>query len=220
MRKIDTILFDLDGTLINTNDIIIESFKEVFRVHFPKQQPSRERILTFIGPTLQQTFGQYTNDQNLINEMIKTYRSFYIEYEVGNHELYPDVLEVVTKLKLQGYNLGILTSKFTEAAWPSYTHYGLDKIFDSFTGLDDVIHPKPDKNAVETALSNFPNHKQVIMIGDNQGDIMAGINAGIYGAGVAWSIKGEAHLQEVNPDFMLKDMNDIFRVIDIIEGGL
>ena len=220
MKKIDTILFDLDGTLINTNDIIIESFKEVFRVHFPKQQPSRERILTFIGPTLQQTFGQYTNDQNLINEMIKTYRSFYIEYEVGNHELYPDVLEVVTKLKLQGYNLGILTSKFTEAAWPSYTHYGLDKIFDSFTGLDDVIHPKPDKNAVETALSNFPNHKQVIMIGDNQGDIMAGINAGIYGAGVAWSIKGEAHLQEVNPDFMLKDMNDIFRVIDIIEGGL
>ena len=220
MRKIDTILFDLDGTLINTNDIIIESFKEVFRVHFPKQQPSRERILTFIGPTLQQTFGQYTNDQNLINEMIKTYRSFYIEYEVGNHELYPDVLEVVTKLKLRGYNLGILTSKFTEAAWPSYTHYGLDKIFDSFTGLDDVIHPKPDKNAVETALSNFPNHKQVIMIGDNQGDIMAGINAGIYGAGVAWSIKGEAHLQEVNPDFMLKDMNDIFRVIDIIEGGL
>ena len=217
MRKLDTILFDLDGTLIDTNKVIIESFKEVFRVHFPKQQPNRDKILTFIGPTLQQTFGHYTDDQNLINTMIKTYRSFYIEYEVGNHSLYPDVIEVITKLNLLGYNLGILTSKFTEAAWPSYTHYGLDKLFDSFTGLDDVLYPKPDKNAVETALQHFPNHQKAIMIGDNQGDIMAGKNAGIYGAGVAWSIKGESYLEKVNPDFMLKDMNDIFRVLDIIE---
>lgn len=218
MKKLDTILFDLDGTLINTNEIIIESFKEVFRVHFPDKIPNRKKILTFIGPTLHQTFGQYTDDPQLIEEMIKTYRIFYIEYEVGNHELYPDVLEVVTKLKSMGYNLGILTSKFTEAAWPSYTHYGLDKIFDSFTGLDDVSHAKPHRNAVDTALKHFPNHKKAIMIGDNKGDIMAGINAGIYGAGVAWSIKGEQYLLEAKPDFMLKNMKDIFRVLDIIEG--
>ena len=218
MKKLDTILFDLDGTLINTNDIIVYSFRETFRQHFPEIELSDETIHTFIGPTLQQTFSGYTKDPFLIEEMINTYRETYIVYEVGHHELYPNVVEVVTTLKEKGYNLGILTSKFREAAWPSYTHYGLDKLFDSFTGLDDVEYAKPHRNSVDTALSNYPNHQKAIMIGDNQGDIKAGQNAGISSAGVAWALKGSAHLMDANPDFMLADMNDIFRVIKIIEG--
>lgn len=213
------IIFDLDGTLINTNNIIIESFKEVFRVHFPEQLPSYEEILTFIGPTLQQTFSNYTEKQQKIDEMVKTYRSFYVDYEVGNHELYPNVLEVLTELKKQDYTLAILTSKFNEAAWPSYTHYGLDGIFDLFVGLDDVPNAKPHKDAVNTVLSHFPGHKDAIMIGDNQSDILAGKNAGIYSAGVAWSIKGESYLEEVGPDYMLYNMEDIFSVINDIEKG-
>ncbi len=219
MRKIDTIIFDLDGTLINTNNIIIESFKEVFRVHYPDQMPSYKRILSFIGPTLQQTFGEYTDDQQKIDDMIKTYREFYVIFEVGNHELYPDVKEVLVELKQRGYNLAILTSKFNIAAWPSYTHYHLDEIFDSFTGLDDVEHAKPHKNAVETVLRHFPKSRGAIMIGDNKSDVLAGKNAGIYSAGVAWSIKGADYLKEANPDFILNSMNDIFNVIKKIEGG-
>ena len=55
------------------------------------------------------------------------------------------------------------------------------------------------------------------MLGDNIGDILSGINAGIYSGGVAWSIKGSAHLMTARPDFMLSEMNDIFRVLKIIE---
>ncbi len=55
------------------------------------------------------------------------------------------------------------------------------------------------------------------MIGDNQGDILSGKNAGIYSAGVAWSLKGSSYLMQVNPDFMLSDMNDIFRILKIID---
>lgn len=217
MKKLDTILFDLDGTLIDTNDIIVRSFQSTFERHFPEIEVSEQQIHSFIGPTLSQTFGDYTKDPFLIQDMIDSYREFYVKYEIGNFNIYPDVLEVVTDLKKKGYNLGILTSKFKVAAWPSFTHYGLETIFDSFTALDDVEHPKPHPNAVQTALRNFPNHKKAIMIGDNQGDILAGKNAGIYSAGVAWSFKGKAHLLEVNPDFILEDMNDIYRVLDEIE---
>lgn len=218
MKKIDTILFDLDGTLIDTNGIIIRSFRSTFDRHFPDVLVTNEDIHSFIGPTLEQTFGDYTKDPFVIQDMINSYREFYVIYEVGNFSIYPDVLEVVTDLKKKGYNLGILTSKFREAAWPSYTHYGLENIFDSFTGLDDVEYPKPHRNSVDVALSHFPNHKQAIMIGDNQGDILAGKNAGIYGVGVAWSFKGAAHLMQANPDFMLANMKDIYRVLNIIEG--
>lgn len=218
MKKIDTILFDLDGTLINTNDIILKSFRATFDRHFPKLQVTDQEIATFIGPTLHQTFSKYTNDPFLIQDMINSYREFYVVIEVGNFEIYPEVLEVVTDLKNKGYKLGILTSKFKEAAWPSFTHYHMEDIFDSFTALDDVEHPKPHRNAVDVALSNFPNHKQAIMIGDNQGDILAGKNAGIYSAGVAWSFKGSHHLMQVEPDFMLANMKDIYRVLNYIDG--
>lgn len=217
MTKLDTILFDLDGTLINTNEVIIESFASTFRTFFPEENVTRELILTFIGPTLQQTFSNYTTNQQVINAMIKHYRTFYVDYEMGNFEIYPDVLEVVTDLKQKGYNLGIVTSKFKEAAWPSFTYYGLDQVFDVFVSLDDVEKPKPDRNPVDVALSQFDSYNKVIMIGDNKSDIMSGKNAGVYGAGVAWSIKGEQYLNEVNPDYMLHSIKDIYDIIKKVE---
>lgn len=217
MNKIDTILFDLDGTLINTNEIIIQSFKYTFDQHFPNIEIDRDKILTFIGPTLQQTFSEYTSDPFVIQDMIESYRTYYVEHEAGLFSIYPNVVEVLTRLKQSGYNLGIVTSKFKEAAWPSFTHYGLERIFDVFVSLDEVEYPKPDRNPIDVALSQFDEPKGAIMIGDNKGDILAGKNAGIYSAGVIWSIKGAAHLMQEDPDFMLSDMEDIFTVLKQIE---
>jgi pyrophosphatase PpaX len=213
MNKLTTILFDLDGTLINTNEVIIESFRATFTKHFPDISLDREKILSFIGPTLQDTFSEYTQDPFLIQEMIDSYREFYVDYEMGNFEIYPQVLETIKTLKLKGYQLGIVTSKFKVAAWPSFTYYALDEYFDVFVALDDVKNPKPDREPIDVALSRFPSNGKAIMIGDNQGDILAGKNAGIYSAGVAWSVKGSSHLMEVTPDFMLGQMSDIFHII-------
>ncbi len=217
MKKINTILFDLDGTLINTNQIIIDSFISTFETHFPGLVLTRDKILTFIGPTLNESFGNYTNDPFTIQSMIESYREYYIEFEFDSFEIYPGVIDTIEKLYNEGYNLGIVTSKFKLAAWPSFTNYNLQDYFSVFVALDDIKHPKPNREPIDVALSRFDNVINSIMIGDNVGDILAGKNAGIYSAGVAWSIKGSAHLMTANPDFMLSDMNDIFRVLKIIE---
>lgn len=213
MTKIDTIIYDLDGTLVNTNDMIVKSFKATFNRHFPQIELSLDTIKSFIGPPLDETFRSYTSDPFLIQDMINSYREFYVEYEKEGHNLYPGVLQTLKELKNQNYQLAILTSKTREAAWPSYTKTGLSNYFDVFVGWDDVKHPKPHKDAVNTVLKSFDDVKQAIMIGDNQGDILAGKNAGIYGAGVTWSFKGSAHLMEVEPDFMLEKMSDIFQIL-------
>jgi len=217
MKKINTILFDLDGTLINTNKIIIDSFISTFEKHFPNLILSRETIITFIGPTLNETFGNYTDDPFIIQSMIESYREYYIKFEFDSFEIYPEVITVLEKLKTQGYNLGIVTSKFKAAAWPSFSHYNLENYFNVFVALDDVQNPKPNREPIDVALNQFENVSSAIMIGDNKGDIFAGKNAEIYSAGVAWSIKGSAHLMTANPDFMLSDMSDIFRILRIIE---
>ncbi len=218
MKKIDTIIFDLDGTLVHSIPIIRKSFRSTFERHYPNTILSDDQIDSYIGPTLQDTFGSYTKDPFKIDDMIKSYREFYVDYEQNNIELYPDVLEVCTTLNEMGFNLAILTSKFGEAAWPSYTETGLSNVFTSFTALDHVEEPKPSKLAVEAVMKHYPNSVGAIMIGDTKGDIKAGINAGIYSAGVAWSFKGAAYLMDAKPDFMLGDMKDIFRVLKLIEG--
>ncbi|MBU1019879.1 MAG: pyrophosphatase PpaX [Firmicutes bacterium] len=217
MTKLDTILFDFDGTLIDTDEIIIRSFDATFKKHFPDLVLSRDTIIGFIGPSLQETFGEFTKDPFLIDDMIKTYREFYVVFEINNFKLFPNVLDVVKDLSEKGYNLGIVTSKFKEAAWPSFSFYNLQDYFKVFVALDDVSFAKPNREPIDLALSRFPSYHKAIMIGDNKGDILAGKNAGIYSAGVAWSIKGAEYLQTFDPDFMIYDIRDIYEIIEKIE---
>lgn len=212
MPKNIAVLFDLDGTLIDSNEIIIESYIHAFKVFRPDLSFPRDKILTFIGPTLEMVFKNYV-DADQIEPMIREYRSHYVANEGRFHALYPGVIKGLMDLKNLGVKLSIVTSKFKDAAWRSYTHYQLDTFFDTFIALDDVSHPKPDKEPVEVALKKLGGADYAIMIGDNHGDILAGKNAGIEGAGVAWSIKGKTFLNEVSPDVMFDTMEDIVQYI-------
>ncbi len=212
MPKNIAVLFDLDGTLIDSNEIIIESYFHAFKSFRPDLELSREDVLTFIGPTLEMVFKDYVSADQ-IAPMIQTYRAYYVANEGLHHTLYPGVVKGLMDLKNLGVKLSIVTSKFKEAAWRSFTHYQLDAFFDAFVALDDVKNPKPDKEPVDVALKRLGGADYAIMIGDNHGDILSGQNAGIEGAGVAWSIKGKAFLSQVNPDVMFDTMDDIVHYI-------
>lgn len=212
MAKKITVLFDLDGTLIDSNEIIIKSYFEAFKVFKPNLTLTRNQVISFIGPTLEDVFSNYV-DKKDIPKMIQTYRDYYTQNEKKYHQLYPGVLEGIKALKAFGATLGIVTSKFKEAAWPSFTFYKLDPYFDSFIALEDVNHPKPHQEPVLKGLSECGPYDYAIMIGDNQGDILSGLNAGIDGAGVAWSIKGKNHLRQVNPTIVFDTMDDIVAYI-------
>jgi pyrophosphatase PpaX len=208
MAKDIAVLFDLDGTLIDSNEIIIESYMHAFKVFRPDLRLSRETVLTFIGPTLEMVFKEYVAADQ-IEPMIETYRAHYVENEAHHHHLYPGVIAGLVALKQLGAKLSIVTSKYKAAAWRSFTHYQLEPFFDAFVALDDVTDPKPNKEAVNVALKRLGGADWAIMIGDNPGDIQSGLNAGIEGAGVGWSIKGKAFLQTFNPHVVFDSMDDI-----------
>ncbi len=210
--KVNTVLFDLDGTLIDTNGIIMASFKNVFAKFVPSLEYEENLFKSFIGPSLQQTFSQYVDDEK-IQLMIDEYRRFYKENEFDYFEIYPNVIETLKELKARGISTGIVTTKFKEAALPSFNHYELGQYFDCFVALDHVIKPKPDREPIDKALMQLP-HTGAIMVGDNKGDIFAGKNAGIYSCGVAWSFKGKEYLETANPDYMLEDMTDLLGILD------
>ncbi|MGC4376844.1 pyrophosphatase PpaX [Fictibacillus sp. Mic-4] len=210
--KIDTLLFDLDGTLINTNELIISSFLHTLNQYFPDQY-NREKVLPFIGPPLIESFE--TVDKERAEELVKTYR----EYNLAHHDElvteYEGVYETIEKLHQKGYKLGIVTTKMRHTVNMGLKLTGLDQFFECIVPLDDVKRAKPDPEPIERALAILDSvPEKTIMVGDNKHDILAGKNAGTKTAGVAWSIKGRAYLEEFQPDYMLENMSDILAIVE------
>jgi pyrophosphatase PpaX len=211
--NVNTILFDLDGTLIDTNELIISSFMHTLD-HFYPNQYTREDVHAFMGPPLYDTFVKMDKDR--VDEMVQYYR----DYNISNHDVFvtefEGVMEAVQWLYEQNYKLGIVTTKQRNTVMMGLKLTKLDKFFDVVVTIDDVEHAKPHPEPIEKALIQLnAKPEETLMIGDNHHDIVGGQNAGTKTAGVAWSAKGREHLAHYNPDFMLENMRDL---IDILGG--
>ncbi|MFC7064113.1 pyrophosphatase PpaX [Halobacillus seohaensis] len=209
--NINTILFDLDGTLIDTNELIIASFTHTIK-QYANRSYSRGEILEFIGPPLRESL-QTVNPEK-VEEMIATYR----EHNVANHDryvtAYEGVVDTIKSLKSQGYRLGIVTTKMRHTVQMGLDLTGLDGLFETVVTLDDVQHAKPHPEPIIKALKDLGgNPSETLMVGDNTHDVEAGKNAGTLTAGVAWTVKGRHVLDELNPDYMLEKMNDLLEIV-------
>ena len=212
-NKIDTVLFDLDGTLIDTNELIISSFLHTMESYFPGQY-QREDVLPFLGPTLQESFEPLNPTR--YEEMITTYRTF----NLANHDLlvkrFEGVYETVRTLKENNFHLAIVTTKRLDVAQMGLKLTGLDEYFDVVVALDHVEKTKPDPEPLLKALELLNSSpERAMMVGDNYHDILGGKNAGTKTVGVAWSIKGKAHLEEYKPDYILDTMADILPILGV-----
>lgn len=210
--KIHTILFDLDGTLIDTNELIIASFIHTFD-HY-KLPVTREEILHFIGPSLKDTFDKV--DPTISDEMIQTYRDHNLSHHDSFVEAYPYVVETLKRLKEKNIKLGIVTTKMRTGVNMGLKLVGLDELFDTVITLDDVAHAKPHPEPIIKAMKGLDaDASSTLMVGDNFHDIEAGQNAGVQTAGVAWSIKGRETLERLNPTYMLEDIRDLYDILGV-----
>jgi pyrophosphatase PpaX len=211
-QKIDTILFDLDGTLINTIDLIVASFEHTLNHYFPETYTKKD-IAAFIGPPLSETFERINPDY--VAEMIGMYREF---NHAKHDELvseYTGVQETLDKLYDQKYAMAVVTTKKRDTALKGIQLMNMEKYFPVVISLDEITKPKPDPEPLQMALEQLGKKPdQAVMVGDSEHDILAGKNTGTMSAGVSWSIKGKAHLQTFEPDVMLEEMPDLLRFID------
>ncbi|MGE0003300.1 MAG: pyrophosphatase PpaX [Candidatus Izemoplasmatales bacterium] len=209
---IDTILYDLDGTLVDSNELILETFHRTLNHFLPNRTFSREDLLEMMGPPLQETFEAFAKDQTIIDQMIAFYRNTYVEIEFEHVKPYEGVLETIRYFRDLGFHQAIVTTKFYESAAPSIKTFGLDQSIEVVVSLDDVSRPKPHPEPIYKALSAF-DHDEAVMVGDNATDLLAGRAAGIKTCGVAWSLK-RAGLKQTNPDFCIHQFRDLIDVID------
>ncbi|WP_088840723.1 pyrophosphatase PpaX [Listeria sp. ILCC797] len=211
-KKITTLLFDLDGTLINTNELIIETFKKTLAEFLPERSFSREEILQFIGPPLTETFASLAPER--VDEMIAYYREFNIVHHDDLILEYDGVYEAIRALYEEDYKLAVVSTKMYDVIMKGLKLTGLDKYFQVVIGLDQVKVAKPDPEGIEMALALLSSEAdEAIMVGDNFHDIHAGKNAGTKTAAVSWCIKGPDYLTQFEPDYMLKTMGDLLEIV-------
>jgi pyrophosphatase PpaX len=210
-NNINTILFDLDGTLIDTNELIISTYLHTLEKYFPGKY-TREDVLPFLGPTLHEVFGEMDPDR--VEEMVLEYRT----YNLANHDAlvkeFVGVMETIETLKNKGYKLAIVTTKREDVAFKGLRLMKLDSYFDVMIAYDHVKKVKPDPEPIFLALEKLDSKpEEALMVGDNFHDVLAGKNAGTKTAGVAWSIKGREYLAKYEPDFMLENMTDLLSIL-------
>ncbi len=208
---IRNILFDLDGTLLDTNELIVQSFQHTYQKHLNKQVDKDEIIKTFgeiLKITLDREFGEHSE------EAITTYRSFQIENFEKLISIHKGVKEGIIELHKQGYKLGVVTSRLNESAIKGLNHFGLLDYFESIIGADDTQQHKPDPTPACIALKKLGGTlEETLFVGDSPFDILCGKNAGIKSVLVGWSALPMDMMLKHEPDYVVESMEELVALV-------
>ncbi len=182
------ILFDLDGTLIDSTEAILESFRVAFE-QFGKSAPSKEAILPQIGHPLFDMFVNLGVTENEAQKYVDAYKESYRKIHTQKTKLLPRAREAVELAYIHGAKLGIVTTKTGKYSKELMEHFGLMDYFDVLIGSEDVTKHKPHPEPIERALELISVSKSdnITMIGDTCMDMQAAVNAGIVGIGIPFN---------------------------------
>jgi pyrophosphatase PpaX len=207
MRSIRSILFDLDGTLIDTNRLVIESFQYTLKVHLGREVSAREIVPTFGRPLLD-ALRRFSAEK--AESMLETYRSYNEARHDAATTLIPGVRETLAILKEAGVTLAVVTSKRRNLAWRGLRLFGLDQYMAVVITPEDTTRHKPDPDPILKALTlleESPRHS--LMVGDSPFDLACGRNAGVKTAAALWSALPRELLLAEKPDFQLRKITDL-----------
>jgi HAD superfamily hydrolase (TIGR01549 family) len=169
---ISLVLFDLDGTLIQSTEVIMETFKITFDKYFKDVHLDDETLTSFLGSTLFKTFELYMDETHDITELVAFYRETSEEMMKSHMKAYPNAKETLQLLLNANVKIGIVTSKMREVARTHLALAGLDGFITHIIGYEDVKLHKPDKEPLMKALEVFGvDVSNAIYIGDHENDI-------------------------------------------------
>ena len=204
MARLSTFLFDLDGTLIDSIELIMSSFRHTMLTHRGAVPPDGDWRAGF-GRPLRPQLARYARDADEVSRMAATYRAHNLEHHDRLVRPYAGIRPVVAELAERGARLGVVTSKNRPAARQGLRHCGLDGFFDMVVTSDDVTEHKPHPAPVLAALARLQaGPAETVFIGDSPHDCQAGRAAGVATAAALWGPFSRASLDPHGPDHWLE----------------
>ncbi|HUM55744.1 MAG TPA: HAD-IA family hydrolase [Bacillota bacterium] len=214
--KFDTVIFDFDGTIMDTNNIIIDSWQHTFRTIEGRERPVEEIIGTF-GEPLGETMARLLPGHET-QVALDIYRSYHRDSFKERITIFPGMMEVLSEIKKRGYKTGLVTSRLAVTTAQGLSKYDLWQYFDAVVTMEDCKKHKPDPEPLEITLKKLCSKpEKSIMLGDTMHDITCAKNAGVESVLVGWAIavKKDEIKSGNGPDHIIEKADDL---LEILEG--
>jgi pyrophosphatase PpaX len=210
---IRTVLFDLDGTLIDSLRLILDSYHHTLAQHgFPARTDSE--WLKGVGTPLRVQLAEWQDDPGTLEAMIATYREYNLEHHDRMVTVYPGVLDAVREIKARGLQTGLVTSKNRHGALRGLSLVGLEALMDMLVCADEVTNPKPHPEPVLKAVSLLgADPATTVYVGDSVHDMDSGRAAGVLTAAALWGPFSRDQLESTKPDYWLEMQADLVRLV-------
>lgn len=202
-------LFDLDGTLIDSTDAIVDCFFHTFDV-LGVQRPPRDRIVSTISLTLENQFaGLIDHDPH---ECARIYREKYFRVGPAMTHLHPGAVDILELCASAGIRRGFVTSKLRAASELLLDHLGVLHHFEARVGPDDVVHPKPNPEPLYAALAQLGlSPEDVVYLGDTPLDVQAAHAAGVLCIALTTGYATETDLRAAKPAVICANLMEASR---------
>jgi pyrophosphatase PpaX len=209
MPRLQTALFDLDGTLIDSVRLILDSYHHTLDQH---GLPARtdDEWLKGVGTPLHVQFSEWREHPEKLEAMIATYREYNLKHHDRMVTVYPGVVEAVREIKAAGIQTGLVTSKNRQGALRGLKLVGLEALMDVLVCADEVTNPKPHPEPVEKAVELLGAERgTTVYVGDSVHDMLSGRAAGVRTAAALWGPFGREYLETTKPDYWLERPGDL-----------
>lgn len=209
------VIFDLDGTILDTLEDLKDSLNYALSVHnMPKRSLSQVR--QFVGNGIYKLVERGTPDscsKEDIDNVFETFRSYYPLHCHIKTKPYDNIMDLLHKLKDDGFILGVLSNKADNAVKILCDLY-FPELFTFTRGAIDGVAKKPSPDALfELAAQYDISLEKTVYVGDSEVDIMTASNAGIYGIIVNWGFRKPEELFSYNPKIIVSDTNELYKAI-------
>ena len=214
---IDTVIFDFDGTIMDTNDVIIGSWQHVYKT-LRGEEGDLDYILSTFGEPLEYSM-ETSFPEVSVEESVKIYRDWHRERFLDMIKLFPGITEMLQEIKARGYKTAIASSRLRFTLNQGLEKYDLGKYFDTVVAVEDAENGKPAPDIVLNTLERLDSKAEnAIMIGDSRLDILCAHNADVPCVLVGWSATLAGKTKEdftpgEAPDFIIQTPEELLDII-------
>ena len=216
---INTVLFDFDGTLVNTNDVIIASWQHTYMYYLGREE-SLEKITACFGEPLLLTMEREFPEVDP-RESAEVYRNFQKENADELVKIFPGIEELLEGLKTDGFRMGVVTSRTRESAQRYMDMFGIGDFFEEMVSCDDTEIHKPNPEPILLCLKKMGiTAEEALMVGDSPFDIKCANNAGVKSVLVGWRITGDGQtlIDDAREDFTISEPSELVGVLKRLNG--
>jgi HAD superfamily hydrolase (TIGR01549 family) len=209
MKEISGVIFDVDGTLTYTNELIFAAFDYLLEKYVGKTY-TRPEIVSFWGPTEEVAVGKF-----IPQEMLPAVMDDYYQFYKSNHQslagLHPGMREILEFLKKNNIIIGLFTGKGRRTTDITLDEVGISHYFDMTITGDDVNDHKPSSEGIHKFLDRYSLHpSEVVMVGDAVADIQAARGAGVRVVAAVWDSYAKDEVLQLQVDHVCNTVNELY----------